>query len=138
MPETTGDIPILLIVDDDELVLSSLQAYLSAAGYETLASRTIGEVLRVCQRFGIMPAAAILNYHLHDGLSLDERIALLTNHFPDLPVTVLTGDTSGQTAAIVRRSGASLLHKPVAPLEILAYVRGLLNLGPVRDEDLSH
>jgi Response regulator consisting of a CheY-like receiver domain and a Fis-type HTH domain len=138
MPKMIGNSPILLIVDDDDLVLSGLQVFFSATGYETLASRTLSETLRVCQRFEITPAIAILNYHLNDGLSFDERIALFTAQFPDVPVTVLTGDTSQQTAAIVRNSGFRLLLKPVAPLDILNYVRGVVDFGTIEDQANRH
>lgn len=138
MLQRIGDIPILLFVDDDDLVLSSLQAFFAAAGYETLASRAIGEALRLCKRFEIRPAAAILNYHLNDGLTFDERIALLAESLPNLPLAVLTGDTTEQTAAIVRNRGVSLLYKPISPLDILSYVRGLVAFGTVQEQGNWH
>ncbi|MBP2296928.1 response regulator [Azospirillum rugosum] len=138
MPETPGNVPILLFVDDDDLVLMSLQVFFSAAGYETLAFRSIGEALRLCKRFEITPAAVVLNYHLHDGLSFDARLSLLADDIPDAPLAVLTGDTSRQTAAIVKDRGISLLYKPVSPVDLLTHVRGLIGFGSVQDLGSTH
>ncbi|MCW2237218.1 response regulator transcription factor [Azospirillum canadense] len=138
MPERQEGVPILLFVDDDDLVLLSLQAFFSAAGYETLAFRTLGEALRLCRRFAIIPAAVILNYHLHDGLSFEARLALLSDDIPDAPLAVLTGDMSQQTATIVKDRGISLLHKPVSPLDLLTHVRGLIGFGTVQDLGSPH
>lgn len=138
MPERQGDVPVLLFVDDDDLVLLSLQAFFSAAGYETLAFRTISEALRLCKRFAITPAAVILNYHLHDGLSFEARLSLLADDIPGAPLAVLTGDMSQETADIVKDRGISLLHKPVSPLDLLTHVRGLIDFGIVQDLGSLH
>ncbi|WP_448206995.1 response regulator [Azospirillum sp. sgz302134] len=132
------EIPILLIVDDDELVLSSLQAFFSASGYETLASSRILEALSVCRRFKIIPAAAIINFHLNDGFTFEERIGAIKDCIPETPIAVLTGDTSEETAAKVKSGGFSLLCKPTPPTLIMDYIGGLVRLGHMRVQGSPH
>ncbi len=112
-----GDI---LIVDDDEGTRDTLVDILVLAGLAAQAVGSAGEALTA--RMTAPPALAVIDYRLPDGTGL-ELAARFKREDPDLPVIVLTGNASLETAVAAVGQVDDYLTKPVVPEPFLRAVR---------------
>src|SRR5688572_27062515 len=110
----------VLVVDDDEGVRSTIVDILTLAGFTVTASGSAAEA-EAAQLAG--PArVAVVDYRLPDttGLELATR---LKQADPDLPIIVLTGNASLETAVAAVGTVDEYLTKPVPPPHLLQAVR---------------
>jgi DNA-binding NtrC family response regulator len=101
----------LLLVDDDEDFCRLMSKRLSGEGYDVAWSTKALGVEELLQK--IRPAAVLLDLQLREteGLAVLESIR---KHDPNLPVIILTGYETVETAVKAMKSGAfHYLSKPV-------------------------
>jgi DNA-binding response OmpR family regulator len=125
--------PTILIVDDHAPTARSLATVLRAAGYDTLLAHRGHEALELATQF--RPAGAVLDIHLPDlnGLVLVMKLRALLGS--DVPLIVLSGDTSMETIKSLPHVGATyFLSKPVSGAKVVEVVRRWL---PLADDDRS-
>jgi signal transduction histidine kinase/CheY-like chemotaxis protein len=107
---------VVLVVDDDEQILSAMGLLLRSWGHEVLVARTQQEALACAASVDAPPQVALVDMHLsadEDGVQV---IAALRGRLgADLRAAVITGDTSPDVMAQIRAAGILTLHKPVAP-----------------------
>jgi diguanylate cyclase (GGDEF)-like protein/PAS domain S-box-containing protein len=110
----------VLVVDDDEGVRSTLVDILTLAGLTVAASASAREAM--AEQTTAPARVAVVDYRLPDatGLELATRLKLAD---PDLPVIVLTGNASLETAAAAVGHVDDYLTKPVPPARLLQTVR---------------
>jgi len=117
----TESIPRVLIVDDEETVLTSIQGVLELEGYEAVAV-TAGRqalILAAAQRFDVV----LTDLRLDDVDGLD-ILRELRRTSPDSVPIVLTGYASLDSAVMALREGAyDYLVKPCEVLELRTTVR---------------
>lgn len=116
--------PLVLVVDDDPSVRKALDRLLRSAGLE-VATFDCAAALLAFER-PPRPSCLVLDLHLPDmdGFELLQRVEATA---PDLPVVVLTGDTSEETRDLVLGNGAAaFLTKPCDEARLLEEVRRLL------------
>ena len=106
----------VLIIEDNEIVLRSLEVALAQWGYETVAASSGEEALRVAEdeswRFG----AILTDQHLGAGMNgLDTAREIVRRSKRFLPVLILPGDTSTEGLSAIAASGFQIVHKPIAP-----------------------
>jgi two-component system, sensor histidine kinase len=115
---------LVAIVDDDAMVLDSLQALLAGWGLSVIHASSAKELLLRLQR---APDLLITDYRLgaEDGLSLVQSVCTA---FPDavFPTIVLTGDISEASMRTLKGAGHQVLHKPVRPARLRALMTHLL------------
>lgn len=107
----------ILLVDDNELVTKSLRALLGTAGFEVLAFSTGLDALHHDWR--VPPCAALIDIHLPDinGLILTQQ---LRQRWPDVPLIILSGDTSMETLNSLHLVGATYFFpKPVQSTQLI-------------------
>ena len=110
----------VLVVDDDAQVRRALSAALALRGCQAVPAASLRDVERLCAR-GPRPDAVITDYDLGGGeTGLDVVRFLRAVHGEGIGAVVLTGDTSTDTAALVRAADLPLLYKPAAPAELVA------------------
>ena len=124
----------VLVVDNVELVLSSMLRTLAGWGCEVYGARSLAEASAVIE--GITLNMVISDFHLGDkqpdGLVLIEHLRRLQGrHGHSLPALLMTGDVSGHLEAQARRCQVDVLHKPVRPDVLLHRVLSQLQLAPV-------
>ena len=115
--------PRLLIVDDYDELREVIAMALSAEGFEVAEARCGTEALNLLRESP--PDLMILDIGLPDidGLAVCEE----ARKFTDIPILMLTGDASANTAARLLDLGATdYLRKPVALVELTARVRAAL------------
>jgi signal transduction histidine kinase len=119
-PQATGSTdPIgmgasaILVVDEDEDILASMAFLLKTWGHEVLVARTLQEAQRLARDSGHRIGAAFVDYHLspeEDGLAVAAMLRAQIRS--DLPLAIITGDTTPEVMAAVREARLVLLHKP--------------------------
>ena len=79
--------PTVLLVDDDDNILTVLSMRLRAAGYRVLTARDGDGAVAVIGQNGVDVVLSDLRLEREDGLDVMERVHALDN---DLPVLILT------------------------------------------------
>ncbi len=115
---------VVAIVDDDVMVLDSLQALLDGWGLEVIQAHGAKELLAKLAR---APDLLITDYRLgaEDGLALVQQVC---SAYPGVvfPTIVLTGDISEESVRTLQVTGHQILHKPVRPARLRTLVSELL------------
>lgn len=111
----------IYIVDDDDAVRDSLEAFLSASGYQVRGFASPREFLAVAGTIEFGCVLVDLQMPGMGGLELKNR---LNQRNIDLPVVVVTGHGDVATAVAAMRAGAKdFIEKPFTDEAILAGIR---------------
>ncbi len=129
-----GKRPLILIVDDDDIIIDGLQALLDGEGYDFVGTTEGAQALNIVREQKIDLVLLDILMPGMDGLKVcaalkrDER----TKNIPVLMVTSLTGKSDRLMAM---ESGADdFLTKPVDGTELLIRVKSLLRIKAYYDE----
>jgi DNA-binding NarL/FixJ family response regulator len=119
----------VLIVEDEWLVATQLEAYLRAGGYEvvgTAADAADGLALAAAER----PELMVMDIRLAgpvDGIDLAKEIRARL----DIPSLFVSGNLDATTIARAAAAGpAGYLHKPFSQTELLNAVRAAFSTIP--------
>lgn len=122
-----GDKPLVVVVEDDELVQRALLRLLRGAGYQVEAFSTVEGYF---ERFAwVSPSCLVLDLHLPaaGGLELLER---LQKEGGEVPTVVITAHGNVPTTVRAMRAGAfEFLEKPFENPQLLAAVAEGARLG---------
>ena len=120
---------LLLLVDDDPLVLITLEGALQDAGYDTRSCNAGQEALAAFAEQPDAVSALVTDVRMAgmNGWDLAHRLRELK---PLLPVVYVTGD-SGHGWAAHGVPNSVLVEKPFAPVQIVTAVANLLNVTHV-------
>lgn len=121
-PAGTTETKSILIIDDSQLITKALRAVLAQAGFAVDAFNTGLDALR--HAAGNPPDAAIIDVHLPDinGLVLTQR--LRDRLGPQVPLIILSGDTSMETINSLPHVGATYFFpKPVQGAQLVERLR---------------
>ncbi|MGH9253979.1 MAG: response regulator [Vicinamibacterales bacterium] len=126
---STGQEPLILVVDDYEDAREMYAEYLRFCGYRVAEARNGSEALE--QAFTLMPDLILMDLSLPgmDGweatrqLKSDERTRTI-------PVVALTGHALAGASEGARKAGCdSFVTKPCLPDDLVVEVRRMLNAG---------
>ena len=127
----------ILIIDDEMALRHSLSKVLATDGYLVKEAGSIKEGIACIQEGGL--DLVFLDMHLPDGSGTVVFPQIQDLH-PDLPVIVLTGHATLETAIEAVRQGArDYLLKPVEPELILSRTKAILSKQnlPQKHQDLA-
>jgi two-component system nitrogen regulation response regulator NtrX len=125
--------PLVLVVDDESDIRSSLRMILEYEGYALSEASTGEEALRRVE--GDRPDAVLLDIKMPrmDGL---EILARVKQSDPPLPVVVISGHGTIATAVEATRLGAfDFMEKPLERERVLLVVRNALASGRLEREN---
>lgn len=123
MPSLDRPGALALIIDDEELILQSLRLVLEQWGWDVLAAASAEEALRQLDGAERLPDVIIADYRLRYGRTGVDAIRDIHAFVGELiPAILLTGDTSPDRIREARRSGFTLLHKPVTLSELSSHL----------------
>ncbi len=119
----------VLLVDDDESILSALKLLMKSDGYRVRTARTVAAA-EAALREQPAPELVVTDHLLGaggGGTGITVARAVRATLGPAVPVIVMSGDTSGATAEeVATLPNTSFLGKPFAPDEFLAAVAAIL------------
>ena len=116
--------PKVMLVDDDETIIETLEFNLKRHGYDVISFNNGAKAL--AQLDDAAPSLVILDWMLPDLVG-PEVCKLIRSRSLDVPILMLTGRASPADVATGLTSGADdYLSKPFSAIELLARVQALL------------
>jgi len=116
----------LLVVDDDEAILSSTSGILAAWGCQVNTAASVAQVERL-MRDGAEWDFIVSDYQLENNTNGIDVIDLVRRHQGrQVPCVLISGDVSPTVLKLASVSGHHLLHKPVRPAKLRSLIEHLL------------
>lgn len=112
----------ILVIDDHPQTAAALAAVLARDGYQPHVCHSGHDALAAAQRR--LPRAALVDIHLPDinGLIVAQKLREALG--PDVPIIVVSGDTSMANLNALRHVGATyFLSKPLSASHLLERLR---------------
>ncbi len=126
LPGALDDSRVVLLLDDEEAIRTSVGELLAEWGYEVIAVSTAVDALAATKRREGMIDVIVSDLRLRDGedgLRAIEQIRQACGF--DVPALLVTGDTAPDQVLRVHESGHIVLYKPVQPKELLTVLKKL-------------
>lgn len=117
-PPETLDLMRILVIDDDDAVLSGMAQLLQSWGCVCLTASCLADAL-VLLNTGESIDFVVSDFRLREqdsGIRAIKAVRALTS--ADLPALLITGDTAPDRLREAQTSKLPLLHKPVAPEQL--------------------
>ena len=115
----------VLIVDDDEVMVSLLQGFLAHAGYEVIAARGGAEAIATAQDTPLVAIVVDVMMPAVSGLEVLRRLKS-DQATVKVPVVVITANDHPATKEEALLAGAAaFLTKPFSPMKLLGVLRNL-------------
>jgi len=114
----------ILVVDDEDIVLSSCRLVLEAENFEVLLARSVEQALNIIIKD--IPVLLLIDVKMpvHNGMYLMKKV---NEKWPELPVIVMSGyPTNGTVKAVADLGAAAFIAKPFTPDELLETVKSVL------------
>ncbi|WP_042444427.1 hybrid sensor histidine kinase/response regulator [Azospirillum sp. B510] len=137
-PAKGGEITIL-VIDDDQFVLSAISMFLTAAGHRVVGAATQAQGLRAVEDGTVRPDAMIADYHLSatkNGLDFIDmvwrRLGLR------IPAVLISGRLDGAVTARAAEMGVIVAAKPIMPDRLSVLVEQMTATRPAPIPDAPH
>ena len=114
----------ILVVDDENIVLSSCRLVLEAENFEVLQAESVEEALNILANE--IPALLLIDVKMpaQDGMYLMKKVK---EKWPAIPVIVMSGYPTDDTVKAAEDLGAAtFIAKPFTPDELLETIRSVL------------
>lgn len=119
---------LVALIDDDETILEAMMVLFEQWGIELAVGDSAAQVRDDLLALGRGPDAILSDFRLRDGRTGVEAVAELRAAFgADLPAALITGDTAPDTIQALNASGLPVLHKPLKPPRLRAFISHLLS-----------
>ena len=117
--DQNGQGRLVVVIDDDAMVLESLEAILTEWGYQAIAAVSAEEAIAQVQELGRRPDIVIADYRLQDGRTGTEAILAVRALFDHpIPGLILTGETDPKFLRECTGHDVGIAHKPVMPSQL--------------------
>ena len=125
---------LVVVIDDDPLVLAGMCGILRSWGCRVVAADSEEGAVAGIAAAEQRPDLIIADYRLGGGKTGIEAIERLRDGLsPAVPAFLISGDTAPERLRDAAENGYSLLHKPVAPMQLRATVNQLLKASAPRN-----
>ena len=132
MKRAAGAPATILVVDDDASMARTLEEFLTREGYTAEVAQSAAEAMEISERNPYLALALVdLIMPVTDGLGLMER---LHRSKPDLPVVIMTGYGTIETAVeAIKRGAEDYLTKPFDQQAVRKKVARLMEVHELRE-----
>jgi two-component system, sensor histidine kinase len=114
-----GEGRLAVVIDDDAMVLESLEAILVEWGYQAIAAVSADEAVAQVRELDRRPDIVIADYRLREGRTGTEAIlAIRALYDHPIPGLILTGETDLQFLCECDGHDLGIAHKPVMPSQL--------------------
>jgi two-component system, OmpR family, KDP operon response regulator KdpE len=118
-----ADRPLVLLVDDDTDILTSLRLHLRADGYQVVTAASVAEGNRLVQER--LPHVAVVDLMLPDGTGL--QVARSLRHLAAVPIIILTAvDDEDNKVEKLQDLADDYVTKPFSARELSARIASVL------------
>lgn len=118
---------LVAFIDDDEAILAAMVEVFDHWNVSLAAGEDAEQVRTELMALGRSPDIILCDYRLRDGHTGIEAIKILRDAFGQhIPAALLTGDTATDTIQAIGASGLPVLHKPLKPAKLRAFLSHLL------------
>ena len=121
--EETGNRPVVLVVDDEEIIADTRVAILAGWGYAAIASYDAESALEMAR---VIPPEILVTDVCLTGMNGVDLAVDIRSKVPDCKVILFSGQADSlNLLALARNAGHNftLLQKPVHPAELLAHLK---------------
>ncbi|MCP4114623.1 MAG: sigma-54-dependent Fis family transcriptional regulator [Desulfobacteraceae bacterium] len=126
--------PAVLIVDDEASIIESLEGILSDDGFEVSHAFNGYEALKKIEAES--PDIVLLDIWM-PGIDGIETLKEIKKQFPNLPVVMITGHGTIESAVDATKSGAfDFLEKPLSIDRVIVTINNALNFRRLEEENL--
>jgi CheY-like chemotaxis protein len=124
-----GDLPdLILVVEDETSVRTSLSRLLKAKGMQAIAVATADDALAQIQQQQLRPDFLICDYNLRGSVNGVDTINVLRGALAwNVPAIVMTGDTRSKVVDSIAAPRISVLIKPFLADDLLQHISQLHN-----------
>jgi two-component system nitrogen regulation response regulator NtrX len=124
----------ILIIDDEESIRESVAGILSDEGFKTLAVGSAEEGLRSLEEENIDLVLLDIWMPGMDGM---EALPIIKEQFPHLPVVMVSGHGTIETAVQATKMGAyDFIEKPPSYDKIVLAIKNALHLAELEQENI--
>ena len=121
MPAMASSRRRVLVLDDDALIRDSMRTLFESMGFKPTVEATLHALIAVAKQDRAEIAAVLVDFRLRDGFTgIDAARRLREATGFDVPVIIITGDTSPDRLRSLRQSGFPIVHKPLNHQALLA------------------
>ena len=114
---------LIIVIDDEVSILEGTQKLLELWGCEVIIAENEKEAMEKIRRHTRLPDGMIVDYRLKEKRTGVEVIqAIHTETQTAIPATIVTGDIAAEQLREVNDSGFLILHKPIAPVKLRAFL----------------
>ncbi|MEE4364352.1 MAG: sigma-54 dependent transcriptional regulator [Desulfotignum sp.] len=126
--------PAVLIVDDETTIIESLEGILSDDGFEVMHAFNGYEALKKIEADS--PDIVLLDIWM-PGMDGIETLKEIKKGFPNIPVVMITGHGSIESAVDATKSGAyDFLEKPLSIDKVMVTINNALNFRKLEEENI--
>jgi two-component system, NtrC family, nitrogen regulation response regulator NtrX len=126
--------PAVLIVDDEITIIESLEGILSDDGFEVMHAFNGYEALQKIEAES--PDIVLLDIWM-PGMDGIETLKEIKKGFPNIPVVMITGHGSIESAVDATKSGAyDFLEKPLSIDKVMVTINNALNFRKLEEENI--
>ena len=122
------ELPIILVVEDEEPIQDFIEDALTDAGFHLMVSASGEEALMLLQSGVVRYRALVTDISLKGGMNGWELAKQIREIEQSFPVVYITGASADQWAS-QGVPHSILLEKPFAPAQLVTAVAQLLNTG---------
>ena len=122
MPAAPLDTTIVLCIENEPQVLDGMQALLGGWGCHVLAASDLKSALATMHDRRQRPDVLLVDYHLDEGNGIDAIAALRATLGDEMPAALITADRSPQVRDQARSKGIQVMHKPLKPAALRAFL----------------
>jgi signal transduction histidine kinase/ActR/RegA family two-component response regulator len=125
LSKPAGDISnvAIVVIDDEISVRQGMESLLQNWNSHVVSAADDEEAIKLLREQDKVPDGIIADYRLRAGKTGLDVIQRLHEEFgQDIPALIVTGDIAEETLRTVKESGFQLLHKPVAPVKLRAFL----------------
>lgn len=109
---------VIAFVEDDADIREFTVEIMQEWGCRVFAGESGAAVLRQLDKAALRPDLLVCDFRLPDNQTALDVMRQMREYWGELPVLVVTGDTGAEPLQAIQKSGASLLHKPIAPTRL--------------------
>ncbi len=127
MPQTSLQGALVAIVDDDQAILEAMAELFEMWGMELAAGSDAEQVRLDLEALGRKPDAILSDFRLPgagNGISAIQRLRQAFGLH--IPAAIVTGDTAPEAIQAISQASLPVLHKPIKPAQLRAFLSHLL------------